>query len=52
MNGFWVAFYHDWSGMAVFTDELEARRYAMDGGRSMNVMFVSPGEDLREAANR
>lgn len=43
--GCWVAFFSDWSGAAVFDDELEARRYADDNG-GMNVRFVRWGEEL------
>lgn len=47
--GCWVAYYVDWSGMAVFNSELKAMRYAVE--KSMRVMFVPWGVDLREAAN-
>lgn len=48
-NGFWLAYYADWSGMAAFKDELEAYRYAIGG--SMQVKFVLFGKDLREQVN-
>lgn len=43
----WLAFYHDFSDLAVFTDELEARRYADDGGGMMVVSKVRAGAGLR-----
>ena len=41
-GGVWLATYSDWSGIAVFGDELEALRYA--NGRSMQVEFKPWGE--------
>jgi hypothetical protein len=43
--GVWCAYYSDWSGMAVFDDELAALRYAVE--RSMSVKHVLFGQDLR-----
>lgn len=45
-NGVWVAYYSDWSGFAVFTDELQAFRYAVAG--TMQVAFVHFGKDIQE----
>jgi hypothetical protein len=45
--GVWLAFYRDWSGLAVFATEVEALRYAV--GKGMAVAFAKFGEDLREA---
>ena len=40
----WLAYYSDFSGLAVFKDEIEARRYAMD--RNMYVKVISFGEEV------
>lgn len=40
--GCWVAYYSDWSGVAVFPTEIEALRYAVS--RSMLVEFKPWGE--------
>lgn len=47
-EGAWVAFYWDFSGLALFNayEELEARRYAAE--RSMEVEFVPFGRDVRQ----
>lgn len=41
-GGFWLAYYSDYSGFAVFATEIEALRYAVD--RSMQVEFKNWGE--------
>lgn len=46
----WVAFYWDFSGFAIFDDELQARRYA--DGTHMEVANVPFGEDVREFLRR
>lgn len=46
----WLAYYHDWSAMAVFDSEIECLRYAVE--RQMQVRPVSYGEDLREQVSR
>jgi hypothetical protein len=43
--GFWLARFSDWSGVAVFRDELEARRYA--GDRQMDVVEFSHWGEVR-----
>jgi hypothetical protein len=45
----WIAYYDDWSGFALFAEEIEALRYAVD--RCM-VAPVAFGVDLREGLNR
>jgi hypothetical protein len=42
----WVVYYHDWSGFAVFDNELLALRYAVENG--MAVKQVAYGMDIRE----
>jgi hypothetical protein len=42
LSGIWLAYYADWSGVAVFATEIEALRYAV--GRSMQVEFREWGE--------
>jgi hypothetical protein len=44
----WLAYYGDFSGLAIFTDEISALRYAVE--KEMKVKPVVPGEDLREQA--
>jgi hypothetical protein len=46
-GGVWLAYYSDWSGMAVFATEIEALRYAVE--KSMIVSPVVYGVDLKEA---
>jgi hypothetical protein len=46
-DGVWLAYYSDWSGMAVFESELECLRYAVD--KTMTVKYVPFGQDLRDA---
>lgn len=41
----WIAFYWDFSALAIFDDELEARRHADEGG--MEVRNVPFGKDVR-----
>lgn len=48
-HGAWIAYYSDWSGMAVFADELNCLRYAVE--HRMDARFVPLGADLREAVN-
>ena len=43
---YWLAYYADWSGLAVFETEIDALRYAVD--RSMQVMRVPTHADIRE----
>lgn len=43
-NGVWIAFYFDFSGFAIFSEELEARRYA--GDHHMQVEFIEFGQDV------
>jgi hypothetical protein len=49
-TGAWLAYYADWSAMAVFDDELACLRYAVEKG--MQVKVVPFGVDLHEAVNR
>lgn len=44
-RGTWIAYHHDFSGFALFEDELMARRYASQ--ESMSVDFVPYGKDVR-----
>lgn len=44
----WFAYFADFSGFAVFADEMEALRYAVENG--MKVKTVETGKDLREQA--
>lgn len=41
----WVAYYSDWSGIAVFSTEIEALRYAVE--RGMQVKGLESGDELR-----
>ncbi len=43
--GAWIAYYPDWSGMALFCDELAALRYGVE--HQMQVKFVRHGEEIR-----
>lgn len=43
---FWVTYYSDFSGIAIFETEVSALRYAV--GRGMFVHAVAEGIDLRE----
>jgi hypothetical protein len=45
-KGVWVAFHHDFSGMALFEDELAALRYASEN--TMTVEFIRFGYDIRQ----
>ena len=49
MNELWVAFYSDWSGFAIFTDEVKCLRYAVD--HSMRVHKMAEGKDCKEQVN-
>jgi hypothetical protein len=42
----WVAYYHDWSGFAVFDREILALRHAVE--RNMAVKQIAYGEDIKE----
>jgi hypothetical protein len=42
LSGVWLAYYTDWSGLAVFATEIEALRYAVD--HTMSVAFREWGE--------
>ena len=44
----WLAYYSDWSGMAVFDNELDALRHAV--GSSMEVIVLHAG-DVRDQIN-
>ncbi len=46
MSGVWLAYYPDLSGVAVFDEEIDALRYAVEKG--MDVMFCDFGKDLGE----
>lgn len=41
----WVAYYNDYSGITVFSTEIEALRHAVNHG--MAVTSLKSGEDLR-----
>lgn len=43
----WVAYYPDWSGVAIFRDELDAYKHAVD--QHMKVVGVRDGGDPRDA---
>jgi hypothetical protein len=43
-DGVWVAYHSDWSGLAIFGDEIDALRHAVSN--SMNVGFAEFGADL------
>lgn len=45
-KGTWVAFHHDFSGIAIFEEELAARRYAAEN--QMTVEFIRFGYDVRQ----
>jgi hypothetical protein len=45
--GVWLAYYHDRSGMAVFDQEVDALRYAVE--HSTEVAFWTYGTDWNEA---
>ena len=45
-RGAWVAYYSDYSGMALFGSEIEALRHAV--GNSMTVAFWEFGRDLSD----
>lgn len=40
--GFWLVYYSDWSGIAVFDTEIDALRYAVE--KQMQVEFRQWGE--------
>lgn len=42
--GAWLCYYSDWSGIAVFGDELDAHRYSAERGGGMTVVFTTWGE--------
>lgn len=42
LGGCWIAYYSDWSGIAVFGTEIEALRHAVE--HSMIVQFFQWGE--------
>ena len=42
LNGVWLAYYHDFSGLAVFLTEIEALRHAVEN--SMHVKFITWGD--------
>jgi hypothetical protein len=44
-----VAYYPDWSGLAVFAEEIHALRYAVD--HAMSCEFVPFGVDVRESVS-
>jgi hypothetical protein len=44
-GGAWIAYYSDYSGIVLFTDELSALRHAV--GNSMSEKFVRHGEEIR-----
>lgn len=46
-GGVWLAYYRDWSGMAVFRTELDALRYAVEKGMAVTPLLF--GVDLKEA---
>ena len=46
----WLSFFWDFSKMAIFFDELQARRYA--ASNDMEVVNVPTGEDIREFLRR
>lgn len=46
----WVAYYHDWSGMAAFADELDCLRYAVSN--HMEAAAIPVGVDFRDAVKR
>lgn len=45
-RGVWIAFHHEFTGMAIFDEELVARRYAADN--QMEVAFIRFGFDVRQ----
>lgn len=49
MNGVWAVYYNDWHTIvrAVFVDELEARRYAME--TYSDVVWLPVGMEISEA---
>jgi hypothetical protein len=44
----WVAYWDDFSELAIFTDEVEALRHACRGFPSMEVAKVQVGREIRE----
>lgn len=46
-GGFWIAYYADWSGFAIFDTEVECLRYAVE--HHMEVAKVGYGVSVREA---
>lgn len=47
ITGVWLAFYSDYSSVAVFNNELDALRYAIS--RGMQVLHVPYGMTIAEA---
>ena len=43
----WLAFYPDWSGFALFANEIECLRYAVS--KTMQVALIPLGTDVQEA---
>ena len=46
MTGVWVAYWADWSAFAVFAEEVDALRFAVERG-GMSVRFCEWGEVKR-----
>lgn len=44
-DGAWVTYYNDWSGIAIFENEIDALRFAV--ANHMDVKFVEWGGDIR-----
>jgi hypothetical protein len=49
-EGVWIAYYGDWSGVAVFPSELAALRHSVDGGGGMMVAFCPFGAHMGPGA--
>lgn len=49
-RGAWLAYYPDHSGLAIFGDEVEALRYAVE--HSMQIIFWEYGQDVTDATKR
>jgi hypothetical protein len=43
-DGFWIAWYADWSGFSIWPTEIEALRAAVAGGGGMSVEFRTWGD--------
>jgi len=46
-DGVWLSYHHDWSGFAIFDQEIDALRDAVENGRACS--FVTFGASVRQS---